>query len=361
MVETPTVHIQLLHNKGRRSIGWKYLIYNPVDQQIRVDEGSGSTFQLYSTDSDLIVSPEGSGMWLSVNEQGRFYLSPNVYEAVRFPAGRANLLSNSALSIEMSDLSSSLRQALAILGSFGLIMSLQNKPVSQKMAVQFTGTGVLDPNILTQSACEAINAYWDPIQQSCFTCKSGLQYPDRTNLTCIDCKVGAQCGDNGGFCKGETGNPEAVCLENSTTKKYSAACTDSTGCGGQCSGDCGASGVFGWTCQYDSSNKTYGCKFDRSRWWVMFLWILLFLIILILLIGLVVWLLKPKKTSTTVVVEPPPSVQVPVNNPSVTVGMNNSTPVPVNMTPNVNPPTSVIASSPPKNTASLPPSVRYYA
>ena len=49
--------------------------------------------------------------------------------------------------------------------------------------------------------------------------------------------------------------------------------------------------AFGWTCQFDSVGQVFNCKFDRSKWWIMLLWVLFFffvLVIILVLIGLAV-------------------------------------------------------------------------
>ncbi len=139
------------------------------------------------------------------------------------------------------------------------------------------------------------------------------------DLTCLDCPGTGQCGGGNGYCTGDTGNPQVPCVENPTTKQYSPVCAAGINCGGQCSGSCGSAAVFGWSCQYDSSTNTHSCKFDKSKWWVMFLWVLFFLIVLALLIAAAYYLLKPKPQTPAPIIEVPrtPPTTVIVQQPSI--------------------------------------------
>ncbi len=309
MVNIPGTRLVLLQKTGRRKVIWKYL--SSDGQKVSLTDSPGTVFQIYSNGSGVVLGLKNSrqSKWLTFvdNPEEPFQLTESLDSATNinpntiYPASR----SGNTLQIEVSDLPSEAQTALANTGSFGFLLSL-NEPTK---ADQFIGTGTLDPNLTTQTECEATNGYWDETQLACFTCVSGRTYPDRVNLTCLDCPSGSNCGDKNGYCDGNTNNPEVVCLEDPVSKTYAPDCYEGAPCGGQCSGNCRGK-VFGVTCQ--NVEGIYQCRFDRSKWWIILLWAIFFVVILALFIFFFVWLFRRKKVTNVIVQQP---IQQPIQQP----------------------------------------------
>ena len=306
----PSTQIVLLQKTGRRNVIWKYL--SGLGGSITLSQTPKTIFKVYSAPDGILLGlsgPSSKTLWLKTtyNPDSPFTLTHNIEEALHLNVSTSIPVSGSGLQIDLSSITQDIQNAVAMSGSFGLILifsekiftDLQTPGTKTNMVV---GTGTFNPDIISQGECESINGYWDP-SSGCYTCLLGAQYPDRTNLTCIDCPLGASCGSHGGYCDGDTGNPQVPCVEDTTTQKFVPACTPGVGCGGQCSGGCGAGAAFGKTCQLDPITGTYQCKFDKSKWWVILLWIIFFLLV-IALVAFLVWRFLIRKPTPAVIKNP---------------------------------------------------------
>lgn len=150
-------------------------------------------------------------------------------------------------------------------------------------------------NTTDEANCNAIpNALWAGTTQTDGTCNccltDGSTYVNTSETgtgsnPCQLCPSNAMCGDQDGYCNGSTGQSNVPCVQDPTTLTWSANCSATTTCGGQCSGNCGLGEWFAFqTCTNQSG--TYGCGSSIGQWksWLTYGLILLFLIIIFFII-----------------------------------------------------------------------------
>jgi hypothetical protein len=295
MSQLPSAKIIFLFRTGRCKVGWKTL-----GNKLTLTNNEGIQFRLQSVPSGVVLgipqtSQSGSpseSVWqyLTTTSTG-FELTQSLQKATIFPIDKAQAISKSSAQIPVANLSSSVQDVLAFLGSFGLIFTFSEK-IFQNQKMAHIGTGTLNPKITTEAECISRNAYWVPGENACYTCIVGVQSPDRDNYTCLDCLPDAQCGDQNGYCRGS-----GDCKEN-PDQTFSPECGH---CGGECQGGCGAAAVFGATCNYDSKTGQYKCSVTKN-WWITLLWALFFLLVLIALIYLVSRMFRHGKVAPGTVV-----------------------------------------------------------
>lgn len=228
----------------RRSPQLRYLSVEPDGQLNWYAPGSGTSFTAYASGPNVLLRhPDG---WLDLDQ---FRLTLDRNQATAFGSGTQ--LESGQVQLDSAELSPGVRQQLASIGAFGLMLvpnpsprvsrtssSGRNSESSQSMVV-----GVPNPNIRNAATCSANNGYY--LNGICYQCPTGI--PDQALGRCI---------------------PPNPCRNNGN-------------CGGRCSGSCGFKSVFGWTCQRSGLN--YSCKLDPTRWWVLALWLLLLVLLLIML------------------------------------------------------------------------------
>ena len=147
------------------------------------------------------------------------------------------------------------------------------------------------------------NSIWIPSADGrsgvCHCCRQdGTAYLDQNEAT-APCKACTQntthCGDNGGFCKGGTGNPNIPCVQNPTTKRWAPQCTGI--CAGTCPGACGLSEWVAFSrCGINTTTRNNQCRASISQWksWLVYGLIFLFLILLIIIVVVVT---RPRRPS----------------------------------------------------------------
>jgi len=310
MNNIPSVRVFLLRpgieiSRSGDKVRVDYLQVTPDENLVLNDRGS--LFQVYTNGNGISLSTiNRKNLWLQFtnNPDQPVRLISVPEEASIIDVSTAQPVNSTTLQLDLTKLNQTIRDSLANLGSFGILLNFNRKIFgTENMASPIIGTGIPNPDLTTQEACEATNAYWDSVNQQCLSCQSGVQFPDRVNLTCLDCPVNGLCGGENGYCNGSTAS-NAPCIENPETQTWSANCTENK-CGGQCGGDCPGK-AFGVTCQLDEFTGLYKCAFDKGKWWALFLWLLFFvLIIVVIIIGIVIAVrLKHKKTPMPVTKTP---------------------------------------------------------
>lgn len=150
-------------------------------------------------------------------------------------------------------------------------------------------------NANTATTCNVIpNALWIPASAGCTsvgTCNccltDGTVYVNPSDSTpgsnpCNPCPSNATCGQQDGFCNGTTNNSNATCIQNQNTLMWSADCSNA-GCGGLCSGSCGAGEWFAFqSCQQTTGPNA--CSFDVMQYKSWLVYGSLVLVIFIILI-----------------------------------------------------------------------------
>lgn len=264
----------------QRQVIYRYI---QINNGFKLVSQNGTSLNPFQTTEGQLVLSLNQGQYLT-----RSLNLGSLEEALVINVSSSQMIGDSSLQLNMVTLSSETQDILARIGSFGILITFNEKIFNNKTDMSL--------DVLTKEQCERLNAYWDPVGGICYQCTVGSQYPDRVNMKCVDC-AGALCGEHNGYCSGETGNPNVACTQIAG-EKFTAACEVTGPCGGSCDGKCKNS-VFGYTCQFDNNLQIYKCKFDKSKWWVILLWILLFLVIIGLIVGLSVWLFAPKTKTIT--------------------------------------------------------------
>lgn len=156
--------------------------------------------------------------------------------------------------------------------------------------------GVCPSDTDNKTKCNQVpNAVWVPAVSGsvtegvCYCCKTdGSSYVNTSSITpesdpCMMCPSNAVCGDQDGFCKGDTGNPMASCVQDSGTLLWSADCSNVKKCGGLCSGNCGLGEWFLFQSCRGEDDK-YNCVFDVGQWRSWLVYGVIFFIFLVILI-----------------------------------------------------------------------------
>lgn len=274
------VKVLLLQTRPLRNVALRFIQTTPNDGLILSEEGTA--FQVYKSGNGISLHSKGWLRFTGDVEQD-IILTESPHDASVINVSTAQLINDSTLQLDLRKLNPEIQKSLSHLGSFGILLMFERKIFGKSPLEKGGGT----ENLLlpTKELCEATNAYWNPIQELCFSCKSQIQYPDRLNMTCRDCPRNSLCGEGGGYCFGQTTNG-VPCFENPETGKYGANCSENI-CGGSCGGRCSGK-VFGRTCQVDSVTGLYYCAFDPSKWWMLFLWILFFLLLITIVIASII-------------------------------------------------------------------------
>jgi len=158
-------------------------------------------------------------------------------------------------------------------------------------------TGNTCAGITNQQDCnEQINSVWIPkdskdlTKGTCVCCATDGSAYANTAATdpkdaCLSCQS-LSCGGGNGFCKGDTGNKTATCVQDQSKKTFSTDCSTSTVCGGNCSGACGIGEWFLFQKCINENKTEFKCQtsFTQYKSYVTYAVLLLFLALLIYLI-----------------------------------------------------------------------------
>ena len=172
-------------------------------------------------------------------------------------------------------------------------------------------------SLITQATCAANpNSAWNSTENVCVCCPTdGTQYINTTGTTpvCTSCPSGTQCGSNGGYCNGTTGNSSVICTQNTATGQWAYTCPTGT-CGGLCGP--GSCGIKEWLmfsqCSKNGTTGFYSCTFSITQWKSILVYVGLIILLLILAFVLIK-ALGPKSSK----ISPLPSTTRPLGYPPI--------------------------------------------